>query len=45
MNGAAKGIVFGRNVWQHKNPANILRALGTVVHEKADVQKALALLS
>jgi class I fructose-bisphosphate aldolase len=44
MNGGARGIVFGRNVWQHKNPASILRALGAVVHERADVQKALLLL-
>ncbi len=42
MDTGARGIVFGRNVWQHKKPAAILRALSAIVHEKASVQKALA---
>ena len=45
MDCGAKGIVFGRNVWQHKNPPSILRALAAIVHDKAEVQKALSLLS
>ncbi len=44
MDCGAKGIVFGRNVWQHKNPAGILRSLGAIVHEGATVQKAMSRL-
>jgi class I fructose-bisphosphate aldolase len=40
----AKGIVFGRNVWQHKDPAKILHALSAIVHEKQGVTKALKAL-
>ncbi len=40
----AKGIVFGRNVWQHEDPAKILRALAVIVHEKQGVAKALKVL-
>jgi class I fructose-bisphosphate aldolase len=44
MDCGAKGIVFGRNVWQHKDPAKILLALAAVVHEKQSVPAALKLL-
>lgn len=40
----AKGIVFGRNVWQHRNVTGILQALASVVHEGAGVQKSLSRL-
>lgn len=42
MEAGAKGIVFGRNVWQHQDPAGILRALATIVHEGGTVDRALA---
>ena len=29
----AKGVVFGRNIWQSANPAAIVRALGHIIHE------------
>ncbi len=44
MDAGAKGIVFGRNVWQHSNPKAILRGLGVIVHEQGSVQKALSML-
>ncbi|MBI4418543.1 MAG: aldolase [Ignavibacteriales bacterium] len=44
MEAGAKGIVFGRNVWQHKNPAKILYALAALVHEGASVKHALSLI-
>lgn len=28
----AKGLMFGRNVFQHQNPASVLNTLGTIVH-------------
>ena len=40
----AKGIVFGRNVWQHKAPAKILHALAAIVHQGDNVAKALKAL-
>lgn len=44
MDGGARGIVFGRNVWQHAIPAKILRALAAIVHEKQSVARALEAL-
>ncbi|MBP1990814.1 class I fructose-bisphosphate aldolase [Paenibacillus eucommiae] len=44
MKQGASGIVYGRNVVQHHNPAGITRALMAVVHEGADSDKALAML-
>lgn len=39
----ARGVVFGRNVWQHPDPAQMVRALCKVVHEE-DEEGAVALL-
>lgn len=44
MQQGAKGIVYGRNVIQHPNPAGITRALMSVVHEGATPQKAMEFL-
>lgn len=40
----ASGIVYGRNIIQHSNPAAITRALMAVVHNNAKVDEALQLL-
>jgi DhnA family fructose-bisphosphate aldolase class Ia len=40
----AAGIVYGRNVIQHPNPAGITRALMAVVHEWVDVGQALEMI-
>ena len=40
----ASGIVYGRNVIQHPKPAGITQALMAMVHDKATVEHALALL-
>lgn len=44
MQQGAKGIVYGRNVIQHKNPAGMTRALMAIVHENAQPDTALKLL-
>lgn len=44
MQQGARGIVYGRNVIQHANPAAITRALMAVVHANATPADALALL-
>ncbi len=38
----AHGIVYGRNIIQHANPAGIVRALMAMVHDGATVDGALA---
>lgn len=40
----AKGIVYGRNIIQHENPAAMTRALMAVVHEGASAQDAAKML-
>jgi len=40
----AAGIVYGRNVIQHKNPAGMTRALMSIVHDGATAQQAAKLL-
>lgn len=41
----ARGIVYGRNIIQHPNPAGIVRALMAMVHDGASVQEALKLIA
>lgn len=41
----AAGIVYGRNVIQHESPGGITRALMAMLHDGADVEKALTLVS
>lgn len=36
----ASGIVYGRNVIQHKNPAGMTRALMSIVHDDASPSEA-----
>jgi len=38
----AKGVAFGRNVFQHENPALIVNALKELVYNGASVQEVLA---
>jgi DhnA family fructose-bisphosphate aldolase class Ia len=40
----AAGIVYGRNVIQHEDPAGMTRALMAIVHGGASAEEALALL-
>ncbi len=37
----AGGVAFGRNIWQHKNPEAITRAVTGVVHDGWSVDEAL----
>lgn len=41
----ASGIVYGRNIIQHSNPAGIVRALMAMVHDGANVEQALGLIA
>ena len=44
MQQGAMGIVYGRNVIQHENPAAITRALMAVVHDNATPEQAMSYL-
>ncbi len=44
MKQGAAGIVYGRNVIQHRSPAKITRALMAVVHDNASPADALAMI-
>lgn len=44
MEQGAAGIVYGRNIIQHPNPAGITRALMAMVHENVSVEAALGFL-
>ncbi|MEM1362973.1 MAG: aldolase [Pseudomonadota bacterium] len=45
MKQGAKGIVYGRNVIHHENPAGMTSALMAVVHDDATVAQALAMIA
>src|SRR5438309_664960 len=38
-----RGVAFGRNVFQHRDPVAAVRALRALIHESADVEAALKL--
>jgi class I fructose-bisphosphate aldolase len=40
----AIGLSIGRNAFQHPDPTRMVRAMSAIVHEGADVAKALAIL-
>jgi DhnA family fructose-bisphosphate aldolase class Ia len=44
MRQGVKGIVYGRNVIQHTNPAAMVKALMSIVHDGAAVKDVAALL-
>ena len=35
------GVAFGRNIFQHRNPTAITRAIATIIHERTQVAEAL----
>lgn len=44
MEQGAKGIVYGRNVIQHRDPAAMTKALMTIVHDCTPAEEALKML-
>jgi DhnA family fructose-bisphosphate aldolase class Ia len=44
MTQGAKGIVYGRNIVQHRNPRGMTKALMAIVHEGASVEEAIKLV-
>jgi DhnA family fructose-bisphosphate aldolase class Ia len=44
INQGARGIVYGRNIIQHSNPKGITQAFMSIVHDNADVDRAMEIL-
>jgi DhnA family fructose-bisphosphate aldolase class Ia len=42
MRAGASGVAVGRQIWQHRNPEAMTRALSAVVHEQLPVEEAVA---
>jgi DhnA family fructose-bisphosphate aldolase class Ia len=40
----ARGLVYGRNIFQHPEPAAMIRALLAMLHEDASAEQAAVLL-
>lgn len=45
MQQGARGIVYGRNIIQHKNPSAMTKALMVIVHERANPDQAMNILN
>jgi len=45
MKAGAKGLSIGRNVFQHKNPAQFVKAACAIVHENVSATEALKILN
>ena len=37
----AIGVSIGRNVFQHRNPVAMIKALAKIIHEKSTVEEAM----
>jgi fructose-bisphosphate aldolase/2-amino-3,7-dideoxy-D-threo-hept-6-ulosonate synthase len=40
LNAGAVGVAFGRNIWQHRDPAGMTRTIVEIVHGKSGTRKA-----
>ena len=38
------GVAFGRNIWQHKDPISITRAISAIIHKGTKTEEALDML-
>jgi len=41
MDSGGRGVVFGRNIWQYKDPTAMTRAVARMIHEGATVEEAM----
>lgn len=44
VNAGAIGVAFGRNIWQYRDPAKMIKALAKIIHEEKSVEEALQVL-
>jgi len=40
VDAGGSGVCFGRNIFQHRDPTAITRAIAKIIHEQADVEEA-----
>jgi fructose-bisphosphate aldolase/2-amino-3,7-dideoxy-D-threo-hept-6-ulosonate synthase len=40
MKAGAKGVTYGRNIFAHKNPAQMVEALGAIIFRKESAKEA-----
>jgi DhnA family fructose-bisphosphate aldolase class Ia len=45
MDGGGRGVVFGRNIWQYKDPEAMVHALRKLIHENGSVEDARKIIS
>jgi DhnA family fructose-bisphosphate aldolase class Ia len=45
LDGGGAGIAMGRNIWQHKDPIKMTRAISKILHENFTVDEALKEIS
>jgi len=45
MEAGAMGVTFGRNVFQHRDPTLIVRAIRRIVIERRSVEEAMEVMS
>lgn len=41
IDAGGSGVAIGRNIWQHKDPTGMCRAVRIIIHEKATVDEAI----
>lgn len=44
MDAGAIGVIYGRSIWQYKNPARMIKALKQIIHQDGTVKEALDIL-
>lgn len=44
VDAGGSGIAFGRNIWEHKDPTSITRAISAIIHKGAKIEEALNML-
>jgi len=44
ISAGAKGVIMGRNVWGHKDPVAIIKAISKIVHEDESVENAIKII-
>jgi DhnA family fructose-bisphosphate aldolase class Ia len=45
VEGGASGVAIGRNVWGHRDPTSMVKALKMIVHENKSVDEVMSTLA
>jgi class I fructose-bisphosphate aldolase len=44
VDAGATGGTIGRNIWQHKDPERMVKALISIIHENKDIEDVLKIV-